>query len=90
MDTRDGRIYPEPDAAEFLRRSIEAGEAELKARQYLLRMRVQPTDIQMGRRPPCVGRNEPCPCGSGKRFKRCCLGRPVEPPRPRKTIGETK
>jgi protein O-GlcNAc transferase len=22
-----------------------------------------------------VGRNEPCPCGSGKKYKRCCLGR---------------
>jgi hypothetical protein len=21
-----------------------------------------------------VGRNEPCPCGSGRKFKRCCLG----------------
>ena len=21
-----------------------------------------------------VGRNDPCPCGSGKKFKRCCLG----------------
>lgn len=21
-----------------------------------------------------IGRNEPCPCGSGKKFKRCCLG----------------
>src|SRR5262245_54994975 len=21
-----------------------------------------------------TGRNEPCPCGSGKRFKKCCLG----------------
>jgi len=20
-----------------------------------------------------VGRNDPCPCGSGKRFKKCCL-----------------
>lgn len=20
-----------------------------------------------------VSRNDPCPCGSGKRFKRCCL-----------------
>jgi uncharacterized protein YecA (UPF0149 family) len=20
-----------------------------------------------------VGRNSPCPCGSGKKFKRCCL-----------------
>jgi len=23
-----------------------------------------------------VGRNEPCPCGSGLKFKKCCLGRP--------------
>ena len=21
-----------------------------------------------------LGRNDPCPCGSGKKFKRCCLG----------------
>ena len=23
---------------------------------------------------PKVGRNEPCPCGSGNKFKRCCGG----------------
>ncbi len=23
-----------------------------------------------------VGRNEPCPCGSGKKYKRCCGGQP--------------
>jgi preprotein translocase subunit SecA len=22
---------------------------------------------------PKVGRNEPCPCGSGKKFKKCCI-----------------
>jgi hypothetical protein len=22
--------------------------------------------------PPKTGRNEPCPCGSGKKFKKCC------------------
>jgi uncharacterized protein YecA (UPF0149 family) len=21
---------------------------------------------------PKIGRNEPCPCGSGKKFKKCC------------------
>ena len=25
---------------------------------------------------PKVGRNEPCPCGSGKKYKKCC-GRPI-------------
>jgi len=24
-----------------------------------------------------IGRNHKCPCGSGKRFKRCCMGREV-------------
>ena len=28
-----------------------------------------------GPRLPAVGRNEPCPCGSGKKYKRCCLDR---------------
>lgn len=23
-----------------------------------------------------VGRNDPCPCGSRKKYKRCCLGKP--------------
>ena len=23
-----------------------------------------------------AGRNDPCPCGSGKKFKQCCLGKP--------------
>ncbi|MCZ6851047.1 MAG: SEC-C metal-binding domain-containing protein [Planctomycetota bacterium] len=21
---------------------------------------------------PAIGRNEPCPCGSGKKYKHCC------------------
>ena len=27
-----------------------------------------------------IGRNEPCPCGSGKKFKRCCLGKEPDIP----------
>jgi len=22
-----------------------------------------------------LGRNDPCPCGSGKKYKKCCLGK---------------
>jgi preprotein translocase subunit SecA len=28
-----------------------------------------------GRRSDKIGRNDPCPCGSGKKFKKCCLGK---------------
>ena len=24
------------------------------------------------RAPPRIGRNDPCPCGSGKKYKKCC------------------
>src|SRR6266496_5911257 len=29
-----------------------------------------------------IGRNDPCPCGSGKKYKKCCLGRTTEPHSP--------
>ena len=29
-------------------------------------------DLPIRRSLPKVGRNEPCPCGSGKKFKNCC------------------
>ena len=42
-----------------------------------------PTDLDLGdwieddanriERGSVIGRNEPCPCGSGKKYKRCCL-----------------
>ncbi|MFN3374485.1 MAG: SEC-C metal-binding domain-containing protein, partial [Chloroflexus sp.] len=46
---------------------------------------------------PQIGRNDPCPCGSGKKFKHCHLGRehelanlgnatPVTPPAPAKPV----
>ncbi len=28
---------------------------------------------------PKVGRNDPCPCGSGKKFKKCCMNKPKPP-----------
>ena len=28
---------------------------------------------------PKTGRNDFCPCGSGRKFKRCCLGKPSSP-----------
>lgn len=26
---------------------------------------------------PKIGRNDPCPCGSGKKYRKCCLEKPV-------------
>ncbi len=32
------------------------------------------TYVREGRK---IGRNEPCPCGSGKKFKQCCMGKGI-------------
>ncbi|MBN2050852.1 MAG: preprotein translocase subunit SecA [Spirochaetales bacterium] len=32
----------------------------------------QPEKVQVRRTTPKVGRNDPCPCGSGKKYKYCC------------------
>jgi hypothetical protein len=37
---------------------------------------VDPSDVSLQepyrREDPKVGRNEPCPCGSGRKYKKCC------------------
>ena len=42
-------------------------------------MRIPPTAAQCRR--GYVGRNDPCPCGSGKKFKRCCYTGAATPQR---------
>jgi hypothetical protein len=44
-------------------------EAELAQHQRLLARRPSPRPT----RPDRIGRNDPCPCGSGKKFKHCCM-----------------
>lgn len=37
-----------------------------------------PADRPFSREFPRAGRNDPCPCGSGKKFKKCCLAKVEE------------
>jgi predicted Zn-dependent protease len=34
-----------------------------------------------------IGRNDPCPCGSGKKYKRCCLAALANPEPTRAAVG---
>ena len=51
--------------------------------EYLLNPQVVTSQPRMGNsdnmtvvyKKPKVGRNAPCPCGSGKKYKKCCLGK---------------
>jgi hypothetical protein len=35
----------------------------------------EPPPLTIVRRNARIGRNDPCPCGSGKKFKKCCYGK---------------
>ena len=57
-----------PGAAASARPPPSAGAG--RVRQAL---RAPPPSVQTYRRArPRIGRNDPCPCGSGKKYKRCC------------------
>ena len=44
-----------------------------KSSQYLSAAPLWKTQETIVRSEPKVGRNDPCPCGSGKKYKKCCL-----------------
>ena len=52
---------PQLQDVEFIHGEVEAPAADAKKKKP------QPIRAQ-----PSVGRNEPCPCGSGKKYKKCC------------------
>jgi uncharacterized protein YchJ len=37
-------------------------------------VRAEPQTTPRNGKKKKVGRNDPCPCGSGKKYKKCCLG----------------
>ena len=58
---------------------VEEGIAVIEAEVARLAERHGDPDRLLGpaepiRAPIKVGRNDPCPCGSGRKYKRCCLG----------------
>jgi preprotein translocase subunit SecA len=62
MDTRTGEIINMGD----LKRQLEIHPEDA---QFFEAMKIPPTRRQLARKK--VGRNDPCPCGSGKKFKKC-------------------
>jgi len=64
--TRDPMAYFAPETQAELRQMwLELDEVPPPIDEIAAQTRPAPP-------PPPVGRNEPCPCGSGKKYKRCC------------------
>ncbi len=58
---------------EHLRDAITPNVREIHAYWLARRGDFAPSAEPVRRTEPRVGRNDPCPCGSGKKFKKCCL-----------------
>jgi len=63
-----GRVAEGEEWAAEVRRVAAAGPSAVKAEP---RAKVEP--IRNSDKVRSVGRNDPCPCGSGKKFKKCCM-----------------
>ena len=77
MNCETGEIYS-PETMKhfdelFNGRQKRNKDEVLPEKESLIEMVVEPTEKQLNRKPPKVGRNETCPCGSGKKFKHCHL-----------------
>jgi preprotein translocase subunit SecA len=57
-----------------IRREEEVEEMRERQRQDYIMSRGEdtPASRTVRREEKKIGRNDPCPCGSGKKYKRCC------------------
>lgn len=66
------RLYTKEEIEELQKRHQEELEAQLEAHKKLLEAETIKEEAQAIKRGnPRVGRNDPCPCGSGKKYKQC-------------------
>lgn len=67
--------YVAPEAiVQKMRDLIQHRKEEAAERERLASMPKQP----YRREEPRVGRNDPCPCGSGKKYKKCHMGKDLD------------
>lgn len=83
IETSPAQLDAEVEAMVDQRKEMErlAKEAATKA----VKERVTVSVTNRGR----IRRNGPCPCGSGRKFKKCCLGK-VKDPEDNKTLPSPK
>ncbi len=67
--------YDEGDEEDFEGRDVEGWVADLEEIREQFASWVGPA-----RSRKTAGRNDPCPCGSGKKYKKCCLKKESPPP----------
>jgi SEC-C motif-containing protein len=81
LSTEEGQAGDDQGWVEFIARYREGGKEQIHHERSLFRRHQgrwhfhsaeYPKPAPAQRAQPKVGRNEPCPCGSGKKHKKCC------------------
>ena len=81
LSTEEGQAGDDQGWVEFIARYREGGKEQIHHERSLFRRHQgrwhfhsaeYPKPAPAQRTHPKVGRNEPCPCGSGKKHKKCC------------------
>lgn len=76
LDTKDGGAADDTGIVEFAARFKAQGRLQMLQERSRFRREADGNwvyvDGETALRPVKVGRNDPCPCGSGKKFKQCC------------------
>ena len=81
----DMKYEPTVDEIEFMREKTGDGIETCKRRIKKEKLKngvllIQDHEVKVQPRQNTqkkIGRNDPCPCESGKKFKKCCLGKGV-------------
>lgn len=60
------------EAKQSVQNSFNADQSRRQAVNSSMQKRSQGDNVTVKRTIPKVGRNDPCPCGSGKKYKQCC------------------
>jgi len=81
IDTQDGGTDDQEGIVEFVARYMQKG-SRVNHHELAVFKKVEdtwyfydgsvPEQKQVIRSGPKIGRNDPCPCGSGKKYKKCC------------------
>ena len=69
---RSARGPREMNAQHNAMQAFDGNAARAGANASPMASRRQGDNVQVVRTAPKVGRNDPCPCGSGKKYKQCC------------------
>ena len=65
--------FPNENEVANVRNAITPNAQAIHAYWLQRRADFKPSVSTVRRESPRIGRNDPCPCGSGKKYKKCCL-----------------